>query len=245
MNCGRQKVVIVTGASRGIGRAIAKAFGSGGNNVVVNYLNHQEEARSVAEEIAALGGMAFPFRADVRIRQEINAMVDETISRWKTVDVLVNNAGLARDGLLLRMNEKDWDDVISVNLTGSFNCISAVAEVMKGQQKGHIVSLSSISGVQGREGQANYAAAKAGLIGLTRAAAQELGRFNINVNVVLPGYIPTDLGGTVSGPMRARILSENVLGRPNDADEVAEFIVHLSSMRNASGQVFNLDSRVI
>lgn len=241
----RNTVVVVTGASRGIGRAIALCFGSKGSRVVVNYRTHADAAQKVVEEIKKQEGEAFSFRADVRNANEIAAMVDETVRQWGAIDILVNNAGLTQDGLLLRMDEKDWDEVLGVNLTGPFQCIRTVSRIMMKQRSGHIISLSSISGVRGREGQANYAASKAGLIGLTKTAAKELGRFDIKVNAVLPGFIPTEMGASVSGTMHDRILAENTLGRPNAPDEVADFIYHLATMQNVSGQVFNLDSRVI
>jgi 3-oxoacyl-[acyl-carrier protein] reductase len=143
------------------------------------------------------------------------------------------------------MTEKDWDDVVDTNLSGPFHCIRAAAQSMINQRSGHIINISSIVGLQGREGQANYSSAKAGLIGLTKAAARELGSFNIKVNVVLPGYLPTDMGSSISDTVHARILKENALGKASDPGEVADFIYHLSLMNNVSGQVFNLDSRIL
>jgi 3-oxoacyl-[acyl-carrier protein] reductase len=240
-----KKVVIITGASRGLGRAIALRFGSAGDRVMINYRERREQADETAAEVRARGGEAVLFPADVRRSSEVDALVNEAVGRWGRIDILVNNAGLARDGLAVRMSDKDWDDVLDTNLRGPFLCMRAVSRVMTEQRSGHIISLSSISGLQGREGQANYSASKAGLIGLTRAAAAELGPQGIQVNVVLPGYIGTDLGGTVRDDVRRRILAENVLGRANEPDEVAEFIHHLTLMRNVSGQVFNLDSRLL
>lgn len=238
------RVIIVTGASRGIGREIAICFGSAGNRVVVNYLRAEEEARKVVEEIVRQGGEAFSFCADVSRKYDIAAMVDETLRRWGAVDVLVNNAGIAKDSLLLRMSEQDWDDVLAVNLTGPFYCIGAVSRIMTQRRSGHIVSLASISGAQGREGQANYSASKAALIGLTKTAAKELGPFNICVNAIFPGYVQTGMGNAVSESLRERITAENTLGRTNDAREVSAFVRHLTTMHNVSGQVFNLDSRI-
>lgn len=241
----RNRVVIVTGASRGIGREIALGFGSAGNRVVVNFRTGDNEAGQVVEEIARRGGESFAFCADVGNKREVAAMVDETVQRWDAVDVLVNNAGIARDGLLIRMTEQDWDDVLAVNLTGPFHCIGAVSRTMMQQRGGHIISLSSITGARGREGQANYAASKAGLIGLTKSAAKELGQFNIKVNAIFPGYVPTTLGATLSAGMHKSIIADNALGRHNEAQEIAAFVVHLAGMQNVSGQVFNLDSRIL
>lgn len=240
-----KRVVIVTGASRGIGKQIALAFGLAGDRVIINFLNREQDAGSVADEISRKGGEAAVFKADVRAAQEVDAMINAAIARWGAVDVLVNNAGVAKDGLLLRMSDQDWDAVLDTNLKGPFYGIRAVSEIMTRQRQGHIINLASIVGLQGREGQANYAASKAGLIGLTKAAAKELGRFNIKVNAVLPGYIQTDMGAGISDSIVERIKTDNALGRINDPYEVAEFIYRLSLMNNVSGQVFNLDSRVV
>lgn len=238
------RVVIVTGASRGLGQEIALQFGNRGDRIVVNYLNNEAGAGTVAEAIVRSGGEAFTARADVRDSGDVIRLMTRTTERWGRVDVLVNNAGLTMDGLCIRMPDGDWDDVINTNLKGPFLCIRAAAKVMMKQRSGHIINISSIVGVQGREGQANYSASKAGLIGLTKSAARELGRYNIKVNAVLPGYLSTDMGGGVPDDIRQRILQQNALGRMSDPQEVAGFIDQLASMDNVSGQVFNLDSRV-
>ncbi len=241
----RKRVVIITGASRGLGKVIALRFGTAGDRIVVNYRSHEQGAVAVAAEIKRAGGEAVPFRADVRNPADIDEMVNNTVKRWGSVDVLVNNAGVKKDGLILRMMEQDWDEIIDANLTGPFNCIRAVAKIMSKQKNGHIISVSSIVGMHGREGQANYASSKAGVIGLTKACAKELGRSNIKVNSVLPGYLVTDMGQTVSEAVQDRILKENVLGRASTPNEIADFIYYLSLMNNVSGQVFNLDSRIM
>jgi 3-oxoacyl-[acyl-carrier protein] reductase len=239
------RVIIVTGASRGLGRTIALRFGNAGARTVVNYLERQQDALAVADSITKQGGEALALKADVRMGPMVDAMIDEVVKRWGTVDVLVNNAGIIRDGLAVRMSEQEWEDVLSTNLTGPFHCIRSVSRAMMRQRSGHIISLASLTGIQGRAGQANYSAAKAGLIGLTRATAKEMGRFNIKANAVLPGYLATEMGSSVSDSLRNRISEENTLGRASTQDEVAEFIYHLSLMNNVSGQVFNLDSRII
>jgi len=241
----KKRVVIVTGASRGLGREIAIRFGRAGERVVVNYITHRSDAESVADEIGRNGGEAVPFQADVKVAAEVEAMIKSIEKRFGALDVLVNNAGITKDGLLVRMTELDWDAVMNTNLKGPFLCIRAVSEIMSKQQNGHVINVSSISGVQGREGQANYSASKAGLIGLTQACARELGRSNIKVNAVLPGYIATDMGEKVSDVIYQRVLRENALNRVSDPEEVADFIYHLSLMNNVSGQVFNLDSRIV
>ncbi len=199
----------------------------------------------MAQEIQELGGESLIFRADMRDASQVGGMIKAAMQQWEGVHVLVNNAGLTRDGLLVRMPEQDWDDVLEVNLKGPFLSMRAVSEVMKRQREGHIINIASITGVQGREGQANYSAAKAGLVGLTRAAARELGPYNIKINTVLPGYMKTDMGAAALDSIRERALCENALGKLSDPTEVAEFIVHLTTMRNVSGQIFNLDSRII
>lgn len=239
------RVVIVTGASRGLGKALALRFGSAGDRVVVNCRATVDEAEDVARSIAAAGGDASVVQADVRDRFAVNTMVGKAITRWDRVDVLINNAGMTRDGLAIIMKERDWDAVLETNLTGPFNCIRAVAEIMIRQRNGHIVNIGSIAGVHGREGQLNYAVSKAGLIGLSKSAARELGNFNIKVNAVLPGYLATDMGGSVSAEVRERISRECALGRSTTPAEVAEFVYRLSMMDNVSGQVFNLDSRIL
>jgi 3-oxoacyl-[acyl-carrier protein] reductase len=241
----QKRVVVVTGGSRGLGRAIALAFGKAGDRIVVNYVSSEHAAVDVAHEIIRVGGEAVSFKADVRIFDEVDAMMSDAEKRWGAVDILVNNAGIAKDSLMLRLSERDWDNVLDTNLKGAFHCIRAASRIMSNQRRGHIINISSIVGVQGREGQAHYAASKAGLIGLTKAAAKELGPFNVRVNAVLPGYLPTDMGEKVSAAFHQRVLHENVLGRVSDPTEVAQFVHHLSRMDNVSGQIFNLDSRIL
>jgi len=240
-----KRVIIVTGASRGLGKAIALRFGRAGCCVVVNYREREQDAQGVADAIRASGGEAICCKADIRLSRDVAAMVQQALDQWDSMDLLVNNAGLTIDGLLLRMSEEDWDGVIETNLTGAFHCMREAAQHMRKEHGGHIISISSIVGIQGREGQANYAASKAALIGLTKACARELGSLNIQVNAVLPGYLPTDMGGTVSDEMLSNIVRHNALGRTSDPAEVADFIYHLSCMKNISGQVFNLDSRIL
>jgi 3-oxoacyl-[acyl-carrier protein] reductase len=240
-----RRVVIVTGSSRGLGREIAMQFGSAGCRVVINYRNREADARAVAEDIQRCGGEAVPIRADVSCSSEVDSMIGEALQRWGTLDVLVNNAGLTSDVMAVRMDEGDWDSVLDTNLRGPFLCIRAASHAMTKQRSGHIISVASIAGIRGREGQANYAASKAGLIGLTKAAAKELGRSNIQVNCVLPGYLHTDMGAAAHKSVLVQVLAESALGRTSNASEVAAFISHLSLMRNVSGQVFNMDSRIL
>jgi 3-oxoacyl-[acyl-carrier protein] reductase len=239
------RTIIVTGGSRGLGRAIAFRFGSAGDQVAIVYHTGKEDAEAVASGIRGSGGNAVAIAADVRNRSAVERMAATVLEKWGSIDVLVNNAAIARDSPAIRMSEQDWDDVLETDLKGPFLCIREVTRVMMKQRSGQIINISSITAVQGREGQANYSAAKAGLIGMTKAAAKEIGRFDIKVNAVLPGYLDTAMGRTVSNHRAERIIGENALGRANDPDEVAEFIYRLSLTNNISGQVFNLDSRVL
>jgi 3-oxoacyl-[acyl-carrier protein] reductase len=241
----RKRSVIITGASRGLGREVALRFGRAGDRIVVNFLSDKHAACTVVDKIVRSGGEAVSCRADVTSAAEVDAMIDDTVKRWGSADVLINNAGKTKDGIALRMTEDSWDEIIDTNLTGAFNTIRAAARVMVQQRQGHIVNVSSLAGVQGREGQANYSAAKAGLLGLTKAAAREFGAFNIKINAVFPGYLPTDMGARISDVFHDRILAENTLGRASDPREVAEFIYQLSLLENVSGQIFNLDSRIV
>jgi 3-oxoacyl-[acyl-carrier protein] reductase len=241
----KKRVIIITGASRGLGKAIALRFGRAGERVVVNFHSNENAARDVADEVLRIGGKAIHYGANVKSAVEVETMVSHTLKLWGSVDVLINNAAVTKDRVLLSMNEKEWDDVSDTNLSGPFHCIRAASDHMVKQRSGHIINIASIAGLKGREGQANYSATKAGLIGLTKAVAKELGLFNIKVNAVLPGYMPTDMAAKISNEIHKRILRDNTLGRGTVVDEVSNFIYQLSLMRNVSGQVFNLDSRIL
>ncbi|MFZ3089234.1 MAG: SDR family NAD(P)-dependent oxidoreductase [Nitrospirota bacterium] len=253
----KKAVVIITGASRGLGKAIALKYGKEGWSVLVNYLAQKKEAEDVAEKIKRLDGEAEIYKGDVTNIKDVENMIDAAMKRWSRIDVLINNAGVARDSLLIKMSEDDWDKVIDTNLKGAFNCIREVTRIFIQQKNGHIINIASIVGIQGRIGQANYAASKAGLIGLTKAAAIELGEYNIRVNAVIPGYLPTEMGSGLSDKMKEKIIGRNVLkrypptltlpleGGGKGEGEVADFVHYLSTKENISGQVFNLDSRII
>ena len=187
------KVAVVTGASRGIGAEIAKTLAKEGAKVVVNYSGSEAKAKEVVAEIEALGSEAIAVRADVSNSEDVKAMMDQTIEIFGKIDFLVNNAGITRDNLLMRMKEDEWDDVMNINLKGVFVCTKAVTRQMMRQRSGKIVNVASIVGVAGNPGQANYVAAKAGVIGLTKTTAQELASRNILVNAVAPGFITTDM----------------------------------------------------
>ncbi len=243
--CSTKRIILITGASRGLGRELSLCFGQAGDRIAVHYRGQAEAAGLVLDEVIRCGGDAMTCCADLRDSAAVNAMVDQIITRWGPIDLLINNAGTIKDRLLVHMSENDWDEVIDTNLSGVFHAARAVAKCMIKKKRGHIINISSLSGIQGRAGQANYAAAKAGLIGLTKALARELGEHNIQVNAVLPGFLPTDMSGAVSEKKKTLIISENTLGRSSHSREVAEFIGHLSRMTNVSGQIFNLDSRIL
>jgi 3-oxoacyl-[acyl-carrier protein] reductase len=233
--------VLVTGASRGLGRAIALVFGALRSRVAVHYHQHEAEARQAAEIIVCMQGEALLCQADVASAGDVAVMFNTLRERWGTLDVLVNNAAVADDDLLLRMTDERWQRVLDVDLGGALMCSRHAAAMMP--DGGHIVNIASLSGAVGRAGQANYATAKAALIGLTRSLAAELGPRNVRVNAVLPGYLPTDMGRAAPDAMQ-QALQESVLARLGDPDEVAGFVAHLCDTKTISGQVFSLDSRL-
>ncbi len=248
------KVVIVTGGAGGLGTEIAIRFGLTGARVVINDIAYLDDAEGTAKKINESGGEAFVYEADVCNYEQVKAMVAATLARWGRIDILVNNAGgairwLGAGGqLITEMAEAVWHKVIDVNLKGPFICIKAVAPHMIEQKEGHIINVSSGSGLKGPKGLSAYAAAKAGVIGLTKSAARELGDYNIKVNAVCPGRIVHDRSakeGMVSQEKLESIIKDNLLHRTGRAQEFAEFIVHLSGMENISGQTLNLDSRII
>ncbi len=234
-------VCLVTGSSRGLGKAVALAFGKRGHKVVVHYKEKRDEAEVVASQIKD----AIIHRADVRDSAEVKNMVDEVINKWGRVDVLVNNAGITKEALLLKTSEKDFDTVINTNLKGPFNFIRAVSRFMMKQKKGHIINIGSITGLKGKAGLSAYSASKAGLITLTKTTAIELSSRNIMVNAVLPGYMLTDMGIASNDKAKEGALKESLVKRFSEPDKVAEFIYYLSETTGITGQVFNLDSRII
>ena len=240
-----RKTVIITGASRGLGKEIALRFGRAGWGVLVNYLNSREAAEAVVSEITHTGGDAQISKTDVREYPSVKAMADAATARWGRVDVLVNNAGVGTGGLLLKLKEETWDEVMDTNLKGAFNCTKAISGLMLRQRAGHIINIGSIVGIRGKTGHAAYAASKAGLIGLTKATATELAPRGIQANCVLPGYMLTDMGEGASEKAREDALADNLLKRYSDPAEIADFFYHLAGMKAVSGQVFNLDSRII
>ena len=241
----RDRVAIVTGASRGIGRAVALALASEGANVVVNYASSSNAAEEVVAAITEAGGNAITTQADVSKVEQVDALLNTTLEKFGRVDVLVNNAGITRDTLLLRMKPEDWQAVIDLNLTGVFLCTKAVSKGMLKQRSGRIINIASVAGQMGNPGQANYSAAKAGVIGFTKTVAKELASRGITVNAVAPGFIATDMTNDLKSE---EILKYIPLGRYGEAKEVAgmvRFLAADSAAAYITGQVFNVDGGMV
>ena len=241
------KRALVTGASHGIGRAVALRFAAEGARVALNYRSDRAAAEEAAESIEAAGGEAVAVGGDVSRPDEAAALVESTVSAFGGVDVLVNNAGVTRDGLLLRMEEEAWDAVLDTNLKGAFLCSKAAARHMARARWGRIVNMSSIVGMTGNAGQANYASAKAGLIGLTKTLARELASRNVTVNAVAPGFIATRMVKSLSPETQSRVLERIPLGRFGTPGDVAAVCVFLASddAGYVTGQTLGVDGGLV
>ncbi|HSG78244.1 MAG TPA: 3-oxoacyl-[acyl-carrier-protein] reductase [Acidimicrobiia bacterium] len=237
------RVALVTGGSRGIGRAIAEHLGATGHRVAVNYHSSPGAAEDVVAAITAGGGEAVAVGADVADPDAITAMVAEVAERLGPVDVLVNNAGITRDGLVMRMGIEDWDDVLATNLRSAFLCTKAALRGMLRAKWGRIVNIASVSGIAGNPGQANYAAAKAGLIGFTKSVAKEVGSRGITVNAVAPGFIDTDMTADLGDAVREAAIPQITLGRFGTPQEIASAVGYLASdtASYVTGQVIVVD----
>ena len=237
-----QRVVVVTGGSRGIGRAICEAFAGPATLVLFNYNRSADEAENTRARVAAAGGEAIALQMDVS-EESILLFFDEVISRAGRIDVLVNNAGVTRDGLIVRMKAEHWDTVLDTNLKGAFNCIKFAAKSMMKQRCGRIVNITSVVGAAGNPGQANYVAAKAGIIGLTKAVARELAPRGITSNAVAPGFVETDMTRDLPEKTRSAMLTQIPLGRPAAAAEIAAAVSFLASDQAAyiTGQVLHVN----
>ena len=222
------KVALVTGASRGIGRAIAKEFASQGAKVAL-CARSVDALQAVADEIAAAGGCAQPFALDVSSADGVRAVVEAVTEHFGRLDILINNAGITRDGLIARMKDDAWEEVLNTNLRGAFYLTRAAAKIMMRQRCGKIVNISSVVGLTGNPGQANYAASKAGLIGMTRSVAKELGSRNIQVNAIAPGFIVTDMTDSLPEAWKAKLLEQIPLGRLGQPEEIAKAALFLAS----------------
>jgi 3-oxoacyl-[acyl-carrier protein] reductase len=222
------KVALVTGASRGIGRAIAKEFASQGAKVAL-CARSVDALQAVADEIAAAGGCAQPYALDVSSADGVRAVVEAVTEHFGRLDILINNAGITRDGLIARMKDDAWEEVLNTNLRGAFYLTRAAAKIMMRQRCGKIVNISSVVGLTGNPGQANYAASKAGLIGMTRSVAKELGSRNIQVNAIAPGFIVTDMTDSLPEALKAKLLEQIPLGRLGQPEEIAKAALFLAS----------------
>lgn len=241
------KTAVVTGASRGIGRSIAIELAKNGANVVVNFSGNEEKAKETAKEVEAAGVKALVFKADVSNADDVSAMLKETISTFGSIDILVNNAGITKDNLLMRMKEADWDQVMDINLKSVFLTTKAAARPMMKQRRGKIINVSSIVGVMGNAGQANYVASKAGVIGLTKTSAKELAPRGINVNAVAPGFIETDMTGELAEDVQTSMKQMIPLERFGQPEDIAKAVVFLASddADYITGQTIHIDGGMV
>ncbi|MEB3826496.1 3-oxoacyl-[acyl-carrier-protein] reductase [Phormidium sp. CCY1219] len=242
----RDRVAVVTGASRGIGRAIALALATEGAKVAINYASSSDAADAVVAEITEAGGTAIALQADVSKADQVDSLICAVQEKWGTIDVLVNNAGITRDTLLLRMKPEDWQAVIDLNLTGVFLCTRAVSKIMLKKKTGRIINIASVAGQMGNPGQANYSAAKAGVIGFTKTIAKELAGRGITANAVAPGFIATDMTKDLKGT--EEILKFIPLGRYGEPEEVAGLVRFLAADPAAAyitGQAINVDGGMV
>ncbi|EHS58735.1 3-oxoacyl-[acyl-carrier-protein] reductase [Paenibacillus sp. Aloe-11] len=237
------KTALVTGASRGIGRSIALALAEAGANVAVNYAGSEAAAAEVAEQIRAKGVEAIMVQANVGRADEADRLIKDVIDAWGKIDILVNNAGITRDNLIMRMKEEEFDQVIETNLKGVFNCLKAATRPMMKQRSGRIINISSVVGVLGNAGQANYVAAKAGVIGLTKSSAKELASRGITVNCVAPGFIDTDMTQVLADDLRDSMLGSIPLARLGRPEEIANVVLFLASDASSymTGQTLHVD----
>ncbi|MDO7486716.1 3-oxoacyl-[acyl-carrier-protein] reductase [Peribacillus frigoritolerans] len=241
------KKALVTGASRGIGREVALELARQGADVAINYSGSEAKANEVVDKIKALGRKAFAIQCDVANSESVTNMIKEVVEQFDRVDILVNNAGITRDNLLMRMKEDEWDSVINTNLKGVFLCTKAVTRQMMKQRSGRIINMASIVGVSGNAGQANYVAAKAGVIGLTKTTAKELASRGITVNAIAPGFISTDMTGELPEDVQKAMLDQIPLARfgdPKDIAAVASFLASDAS-KYMTGQTLHVDGGMV
>ena len=242
MNLLKGKTALITGAARGIGKAIAMKFASEGANVAFSDLNYDENMEATEAELSALGVKAKGYASNAALYEDGEKLIDAVVKDFDRIDILVNNAGITRDNLLMRMQEKDWDMVIGVNLKSAFNLTKAVQRIMMKQRYGSIINMSSVVGVSGNAGQSNYSASKAGMIGFTKSIAQELGSRNIRCNAIAPGFIETDMTSKLNTEVRDAWIKTIPLRRSGKPDDVADVATFLASDLSSyvSGQVINV-----
>jgi 3-oxoacyl-[acyl-carrier protein] reductase len=241
----QDQVALVTGASRGIGKAIALALAAEGAHVAINYASSSTAADEVVAEIEAMGGQAIAVQADVSQADAVDALVNAVMEKWGRMDVLVNNAGITRDTLLMRMKPEDWQAVINLNLTGVFLCTRAATKIMLKQKSGRIINIASVSGQMGNPGQANYSAAKAGVIGFTKTAAKELASRGITVNAVAPGFIATDMTHNLKAEGILQFIPLGRFGQPEEVAGLVRFLAADPAAAYITGQTMNVDGGMV
>lgn len=241
------KTAVVTGSGRGIGKSIALKLASLGANVVINDIPSSTDADVTSEEIKAMGVGSIVVKGDVRNYADMETLVKTTVETFGSIDIVVNNAGITRDGLMLRMSEEDWDMVLDINLKGAFNCIKAAARPMMKQKSGAIVNIASVVGVMGNAGQANYSASKAGLIGLTKTVAKEFAKKNIRCNAVAPGFIESDMTAKLSDEVKESYFAAIPLSKFGKTEDIADVVAFLASdmSKYVTGQVINVDGGLV
>ncbi len=241
------KTAVITGSGRGIGKAIAVKLASLGANIVINDIPSSVDADKTSEEIKAMGVGSIVVKGDVRNFADMETLVKTTVDTFGSIDIVVNNAGITRDGLMLRMSEEDWDMVLDINLKGAFNCIKAAARPMMKQKSGAIVNIASVVGVMGNAGQANYSASKAGLIGLTKTVAKEFAKKNIRCNAVAPGFIESDMTAKLSDEVKESYFAAIPLSKFGKTDDIADVVAFLASdmSKYVTGQVINVDGGLV
>ncbi len=237
------KTALVTGAARGIGRGIALKLASMGANVIVNYSGSREQADETLKMVEQAGAGGEAYQCDVSSYEAVKAMTDDIIARYGSLDILINNAGITKDGLIMKMSEEDFDRVVEVNLKGTFNCIRHASRQMLKQRSGRIVNMSSVVGIAGNAGQANYSASKAGIIGITKSMAKELASRGITVNAVAPGYIDTDMTSVLPESVKETVMKNIPLGRMGKVEDIANMVGFLCSSEASyiTGQVISVD----
>lgn len=241
------RTAIVTGSARGIGKAIAMKLASYGANIVINDIPSSDCAEAACEEIKALGVDSIVVKGDVRNKEDVEALISAAMDKFGKIDIFVNNAGVTRDGLMIRMSEEDWDLVMDINLKGAFNCIKAVARPMMKQRSGSIINIASIVGVMGNAGQANYVASKAGLIGLTKTTAKEFASRGIRCNAVAPGFIRSAMTDVLTDDVKKKYFESIPLGRFGETDNIADVVAFLASdmSQYVTGQTINVDGGLV